>query len=160
MGVIDTMTSWLRFSTISSILLVFWASWGSISEPVKMNAPKNIQASRSFKNASPAVPPHRAIINFLKTNRISMVADAASAVSAYYDSYSYLPNPTDMMNEGNVQRITTVLDGNIKQWSFIEAQLLEPNVNLGMVINLSIPLSPFNSFVIVFRHFIRLGLKY
>merc|ERR1719453_43995 len=25
-----------------------------------------------------------------------------------------------------------VLDSNIKQWSFIEAQLLEPNVNLGM----------------------------
>ena len=59
----------------------------------------------------------------------------AHAVSAYYDSsaYSYLPNPADMTNEGNVQRVMAVLDGNIKQWSFIEAQLLEPNVNLGMV---------------------------
>jgi hypothetical protein len=26
-----------------------------------------------------------------------------------------------------------ILQGNIKQWSFIESQLLEPNVNLGMV---------------------------
>lgn len=26
-----------------------------------------------------------------------------------------------------------MLQGHIKQWSFIEAQLLEPNVNLGMV---------------------------
>lgn len=29
--------------------------------------------------------------------------------------------------------MVAILQGNIKQWSFIEAQLLEPNVNLGMV---------------------------
>lgn len=46
---------------------------------------------------------------------------------------SYLPNPTDMTNEGNVKRVLSILNGNIKQWSFIESQLLEPNVNLGMV---------------------------
>ena len=32
-----------------------------------------------------------------------------------------------------MQRIIAVLENNIKQWSFIESQLLEPNVNIGMV---------------------------
>lgn len=35
--------------------------------------------------------------------------------------------------QGNINRVVTILQNNIKQWSFIEAQLLEPNVNLGMV---------------------------
>ncbi len=39
----------------------------------------------------------------------------------------------DSVEEGNMQRVVAILQSNIKQWSFIEAQLLEPNVNLGMV---------------------------
>jgi len=74
------------------------------------------------------------IASLFPTKNVNLFA-SASLVSAYYDSsaYNYLPNPADMTNEGNVQRVMSVLDGNIKQWSFIEAQLLEPNVNLGMV---------------------------
>ena len=63
-----------------------------------------------------------------------VVGQVTSSVTAGYDSsiYSYIPNTADMTNEANVQRVMAVLDSNIKQWSFIEAQLLEPNVNLGM----------------------------
>jgi hypothetical protein len=35
--------------------------------------------------------------------------------------------------QGNIQGVVNLLQNHIKQWSFIEAQLLEPNVNLGMV---------------------------
>eukprot|EP01038_Epipyxis_sp_PR26KG_P013959 gene13959-18723_t len=38
----------------------------------------------------------------------------------------------DSLDDGNIQRVVTILQNNIKQWSFIESQLLEPNVNLGM----------------------------
>ena len=40
-----------------------------------------------------------------------------AAADTYYDSsaYSYLSNTADMSNEGNVQRVMAVLDGNIKQ---------------------------------------------
>ncbi len=37
------------------------------------------------------------------------------------------------LEQGNIQKVIGILQGNIKQWSFIESQLLEPNVNLGMV---------------------------
>lgn len=40
--------------------------------------------------------------------------------------------PKDIIDDGSVQRVVSVLQSNIKQWSFIESQLLEPNVNLGM----------------------------
>ena len=33
----------------------------------------------------------------------------------------------------NVQRVVSILRNNIKQWSFVESQLLEPNVNVAMV---------------------------
>lgn len=33
----------------------------------------------------------------------------------------------------NIHRVITILHENIKQWSFVESQLLEPNVNLAMV---------------------------
>eukprot|EP01035_Chromulina_nebulosa_P022428 gene22428-29042_t len=36
------------------------------------------------------------------------------------------------MDDGNIQKVIDVLQNNIKQWSFIESQLLEPNANLGM----------------------------
>jgi len=39
--------------------------------------------------------------------------------------------------QGNMQGVVNLLQNHIKQWSFIEAQLLEPNVNLGMVSELS-----------------------
>ena len=38
----------------------------------------------------------------------------------------------DSLDDGNILRVIEVLENNIKQWSFIESQLLEPNVNLGM----------------------------
>ena len=38
-----------------------------------------------------------------------------------------------LVDEGSIQRVVTILQSNIKQWSFVESQLLEPNVNLGMV---------------------------
>eukprot|EP01040_Poterioochromonas_malhamensis_P004172 gene4173-4465_t len=41
-------------------------------------------------------------------------------------------NLRSSVHEGNIQRVISILQGNIKQWSFIEAQLLEPNVNLAM----------------------------
>jgi hypothetical protein len=46
-----------------------------------------------------------------------------------------LCNPTlvSVKMQHHVKKIINVLEGNIKQWSFIESQLLEPNVNLGMV---------------------------
>lgn len=34
--------------------------------------------------------------------------------------------------QNNIQGVVNLLQSHIKQWSFIEAQLLEPNVNLGM----------------------------
>jgi len=48
-----------------------------------------------------------------------------------FDSNSF-PKPQDLADDVSVQRVVTILHGNIKQWSFIESQLLEPNVNLGM----------------------------
>ena len=41
-------------------------------------------------------------------------------------------NIKDLVDDGSIQRVVTILQSNIKQWSFIESQLLEPNVNLGM----------------------------
>lgn len=38
----------------------------------------------------------------------------------------------DSFDDGNIQKVINILQTNIKQWSFIESQLLEPNVNLGM----------------------------
>ena len=46
--------------------------------------------------------------------------------------HSYIIASADMTNEANVQQVMAVLKSNIEQWSFIEAQILEPNVNLGM----------------------------
>jgi hypothetical protein len=43
-----------------------------------------------------------------------------------------LGNLKDSVEEGNINRVVSILQNNIKQWSFVEAQLLEPNVNLGM----------------------------
>lgn len=40
--------------------------------------------------------------------------------------------PKDVVDDGSVQRVVTILQTNIKQWNFIESQLLEPNVNLQM----------------------------
>jgi len=39
----------------------------------------------------------------------------------------------NILTQGNIQKVIGILQNNIKQWSFIESQLLEPNVNLGMV---------------------------
>jgi hypothetical protein len=58
-----------------------------------------------------------------------------------YPSRSLFPFANDgrinikdlLVDEGSIQRVVTILQSNIKQWSFIESQLLEPNVNLGMV---------------------------
>lgn len=41
-------------------------------------------------------------------------------------------NLKETLDDGNIQRVISILQNNIKQWSFIESQLLEPNVNLGM----------------------------
>ena len=38
----------------------------------------------------------------------------------------------DVLDDDGVQKVVTILQGNIQQWNFIESQLLEPNVNLGM----------------------------
>ena len=49
---------------------------------------------------------------------------------------SFFPTDTGdltLSDEGSVQRVISILHGNIKQWGFIESQLLEPNVNLAMV---------------------------
>lgn len=40
--------------------------------------------------------------------------------------------PKDVIDDGSVQRVVSILRSNIKQWNFIESQLLEPNINLGM----------------------------
>lgn len=135
------MISWLKLSI--SFFLIFWATQGSgvISESnctirgkrtdTALSLFSKIAASTLFSVPLPT--------NAVASSKYSWPMRAsplvAEAASAYYDSsaYSYLPNPADMTNEGNVQRVMAVLDGNIKQWSFIEAQLLEPNVNLGMV---------------------------
>ncbi len=36
------------------------------------------------------------------------------------------------INDQSVSRVVSILESNIQQWGFIESQLLEPNVNLGM----------------------------
>ena len=33
----------------------------------------------------------------------------------------------------SVERVVAILQNNVKQWSFVETQLLEPNINMGMV---------------------------
>lgn len=58
-----------------------------------------------------------------------------------YPSRSLFPFANDgrfkdlLVDEGSIQRVVSILQSNIKQWSFVESQLLEPNVNLGMVRN-------------------------
>ncbi len=43
-------------------------------------------------------------------------------------------NPSDIYIDEYAQKIIFALDSNINQWSFIESQSMEPNVNIGMVI--------------------------
>jgi len=38
----------------------------------------------------------------------------------------------DLLDDTSVERVVSILRGNVKQWHFIESQLLEPNVNLHM----------------------------
>lgn len=62
--------------------------------------------------------------------------DSVEDVSSIYRSCLYLLLNSQIplnFTQRNIQRVVAILQSNIKQWSFIEAQLLEPNVNLGMV---------------------------
>eukprot|EP01035_Chromulina_nebulosa_P017254 gene17254-22785_t len=45
---------------------------------------------------------------------------------------NHVNDPKEFINESNMNRVITMLQNHIKQWSFIESQLLEPNVNLAM----------------------------
>lgn len=118
---------------VLGIFIIFWVP----KEPIDTSSVLSYSMWSIAKSALsiPVVIPAKLVkmASFFPTPQVSLFASAFAL--AYYDSsaYNYLPNPADMTNEGNVQRVMTVLDGNIKQWSFIEAQLLEPNVNLGMV---------------------------
>ena len=118
---------------VLGIFIIFWVP----KEPIDTSSVLSYSWWSIAKSALsiPVVIPAKLVkmASFIPTPQVSLFASAFAL--AYYDSsaYNYLPNPADMTNEGNVQRVMTVLDGNIKQWSFIEAQLLEPNVNLGMV---------------------------
>ena len=58
--------------------------------------------------------------------------DVGSMHHLYPFDFNSFPKPQDLADDVSVQRVVTILHGNIKQWSFIESQLLEPNVNLGM----------------------------
>jgi hypothetical protein len=48
-------------------------------------------------------------------------------------SFTDSQNLMDFTTESNINRMISILSSNVKQWSFIESQLLEPNVNLAMV---------------------------
>lgn len=49
-----------------------------------------------------------------------------------FDGANSPSNLKESFDDGNIQKVINILQNNIKQWSFIESQLLEPNVNLGM----------------------------
>ena len=46
---------------------------------------------------------------------------------------SQFPIIDDSFDEGSVNRVIDVLRSNVFRWSFVESQLLEPNVDLAMV---------------------------
>ena len=129
----------MKFSRIQlpiSILLIFIAAYAS-KNGVNLDFYNrnflNLKSNIEIKYQRDFSTSQKSTSNYVKSKSESYLH--VGAQSGYYDtsSFPFLPNPADMTNEGNVQRVLSVLDGNIKQWSFIEAQLLEPNVNLGMV---------------------------
>jgi hypothetical protein len=134
---------------VLGIFIIFWAPKEPIDTPSVVSY--SVWSIAKSLYSMQAVFPAKLVkmASFFPSPHVSLFASAF--VSAYYDyssAYNYLPNPADMTNEGNVQRVMTVLDGNIKQWSFIEAQLLEPNVNLGMVSQLD-----YHAFISCYLHF-------
>jgi hypothetical protein len=76
------------------------------------------------------------------TNKLSESPNPSAVLGIFPHEEHGVTTLRDSVEEGNMQRVVAILQSNIKQWSFIEAQLLEPNVNLGMVsLALSLSLS-------------------
>jgi hypothetical protein len=61
-----------------------------------------------------------------------------------YSSGLISSNTKDHVDETNWHRVLNILQGQIKQWSFIESQLLEPNANIGIP-EITIPLKHLSS---------------
>lgn len=81
--------------------------------------------------------PVRSVFPYTK-KAIGSLKDSFDDVSAMLKHSVYrLPFTTIFLNftQGNIQKVINILENNIKQWSFIESQLLEPNVDLETVRN-------------------------